>query len=162
MLAGCLAHRSFLGCRPVWLGSLLALVGTLIITQDPSGGGAALEAAAVGGAAIGLAAGDALTLLSALCYSVATVRLPVWSVRYKVSPLQISIGKCTVLVLVAAAAASVQAAQLVAAGQPVAALWPGWRQPEGWAIMLWAALGPGALASIMLVKVRPDIVNYIG
>ncbi|KAL4855369.1 hypothetical protein ACK3TF_004102 [Chlorella vulgaris] len=139
--------------RPVWLGSLLALVGTLIITQDPSGGGAALEAAAAaGGAAIGLAAGDALTLLSALCYSVATVRLPVWSVRYKVSPLQISIGKCTVLVLVAAAAASVQAAQLVAAGQPMAALWPGWRQPEGWAIMLWAALGPGALASIMLVK----------
>jgi drug/metabolite transporter (DMT)-like permease len=103
--------------------------------------------------ALSLAPGDVLTLLAALCYSAATVRLPVWSVRRSVSPLELAAGKCAVLTAVAVAAAGVQAGQLTAAGHPISDLWPGWHRPEGWGIMLWAAVGPGALANVLLVKV---------
>lgn len=141
--------------RSVWAGSLLALVGTAVITQDPGAGGSTAGQEAAGGAgALGLALGDVFTLLAALSYSAATVRLPVWSVRYGVSPLQLSVGKCAVLAAVAAAAAGAQAGQLAAAGQSISSLWPGWHQLEGWGVMLWAAVGPGALANVLLVKVR--------
>lgn len=93
--------------------------------------------------------GDALTLLAALCYSAACVRLPAWAVQRGVQPLQLALGKATFLTAVAVAALGFQ----VAAGQPAAQLWPGWQRPEGWAIVLWAALGPGALASVLHVKV---------
>lgn len=136
----------------MWLGSVLALVGTVIITQDPSGASVPDAAAAVATGGLGLAAGDVLTLLAAISYSVATVRMPVWAVKHRVTPLQLALGKSTFLTAVATTAAGVCAARLAAAGQPVTALWPGWRQPAGWAIMLWAALGPGALASVLHVR----------
>lgn len=145
-------------CRPVWLGSLLAFVGTLIIAADrtaspgPDAAVAGGEAAAAAAAALPL--GDALTLLAALCYSAATVRIPVWAVQRRVTPLQIAVGKAVALTAVAAAGLAVEAAQAAGQGQPLAALWPGWQQPEGWAILVWAALGPGALASVLHVKVR--------
>ena len=153
-------------CRPVWLGSLLAFGGTLLITLDRTGGGngssggspqALLDAAgaAVGDSA-GLLAGDALTLAAALCYSAATVRIPVWAVRRGVSPLQLSLGKAAFLTAVSVAALGLQSGQPAAAGQSVAdhlaALWPGWQQAEGWAILLWVALGPGALGSVLHVR----------
>lgn len=152
---GCLA------CRPVWLGSLLAFVGTLIIAADRTGGtgpdsaAAGGEAAAVAAAALPL--GDALTLLAALCYSAATVRIPVWAVRHRVSPLQIALGKAVALTAVAAAGLALEAAQAAGEGQSLAAFWPGWQQPEGWAILAWAALGPGALASVLHVKVGGSV-----
>jgi drug/metabolite transporter (DMT)-like permease len=154
----------------VWLGSLLAFGGTLLITLDRTGGGngssggspqALLDAGApTAGAAVGdsagLLAGDALTLAAALCYSAATVRIPVWAVRRGVSPLQLSLGKAAFLTAVSVAALGLQSGQPAAAGQSVAdhlaALWPGWQQPEGWAILLWVALGPGALGSVLHVR----------
>ena len=138
----------------MWLGSVLALVGTVIITQDPSGASVPDAAAAVATGGLGLAAGDVLTLLAAISYSVATVRMPVWAVKHRVTPLQLALGKSAFLTAVAAGVAALQAGQLAAAGQPAAALWPGWQSAEGWGIMLWAALGPGALASVLVVKVR--------
>lgn len=154
-----------------WAGSLLAFCGTLIITQDRTGsssssseapdaaaamaadgGAGAAEGAAAGMAALPL--GDGLTLLAALCYSAATVRVPAWAVRRRVPALQLALGKCAVLTAVALATFGLQAAQLAADGQPAAELWPGWQQPGGWAVVLWAALGPGALASVLHVKVR--------
>ncbi len=158
----CLTSRlSRLGCRPVWLGSLLAFVGTLIIAADRTGGTGPDSAAAGGEAAAAAAAalplGDALTLLAALCYSAATVRIPVWAVRHRVSPLQIALGKAVALTAVAAAGLALEAARAAGEGQSLAAFWPGWQQPEGWAILAWAALGPGALASVLHVKVGGSV-----
>lgn len=90
-----------------------------------------------------------MALLSALCYSFATVRLPVWVVRHRVKPLHLAIGKSAFLLVVGLVAAALQLAN---SGQSLLALWPGWQQPRGWAIMLYAALGPGALASVLHVK----------
>jgi drug/metabolite transporter (DMT)-like permease len=171
----------------VWLGSLLALAGTLLITLDGTSlpawllslllegaGGqlavqpaaAAAAAVAVAGAAPGAAAaageaaaaataaaaapvGDALIIAAAFCYSAATVRIPVWAVRHRVPPLQLALGKSAFLAAVFAAALGLA---MAAEGEPAAALWPGWRQPKGWAIILWSAAGPGALAALLHVK----------
>jgi hypothetical protein len=139
-------------CRPVWMGSMLALAGTAIITRDDSG--SAVAAAGASSSVGGLAAGDAVALLSALCYSFATVRLPVWVVRHRVKPLHLAIGKSAFLLVVGLVAAALQLAN---SGQSLLALWPGWQQPRGWAIMLYAALGPGALASVLHVKVSRGV-----
>ena len=150
----------------MWLGSLLAFGGTLLITLDRTAGGSSggsspeafldVAAGAAVGDGAGLLPGDALTLAAALCYSAATVRISVWAVRRGVSPLQLSRGKATFLTAVSVAALGLQTGQQAAAGQPVAgalaALWPGWQQPEGWAILLWVALGPGALGSVLHVR----------
>lgn len=152
-------------CSLTWAGSVLAFCGTLVITQDhtsssSSSGSDAPDAAAAaaaadaGGGGAGLPLGDALTLFAALCYSAATVRMPAWAVRRRVEPLQLALGKCAVLTAVALAALGVQAWQLAADGQSVVELWPGWLEPQGWAAVLWAALGPGALASVLHVKVK--------
>jgi hypothetical protein len=109
-----------------------------------------------------VAAGDALALLASLSYSFATVRMPVWLVRRAVPPLQLAVGKAAFLVAVTTAVAGVQASRLAAAGQPLSALWPGWRQPQGWAIILWGALGPGALASVLHVQVRGGAALWAG
>ena len=148
LTAGCCA-----ACRRrrAWLGSCVALGGTLVIAADRASGSAAASEAAA--AASSLRLGDGLTLLAALCYSAACVRLPAWAVQRGVQPLQLALGKSAFLSIVALAALAVQASQLAAAGQPAAQLWPGWQQPQGWAIVLWAALGPGALASVLHVKV---------
>lgn len=141
-------------CSPTWAGSLLACAGTLIIVQDRAGGGGGEAAAAAAAAASALPLGDALTLLAALCYSAACVRIPAWAVRRRVAPLQLALGKAAFLAVVASAALGLQAAQLAAEGQPLDGLWPGWQKPLGWACILWAAVGPGALASVLHVKVR--------
>ncbi|PRW51150.1 Drug Metabolite transporter superfamily [Chlorella sorokiniana] len=134
--------------RRAWLGSCLALAGTLVIAADQSGGSTAAAAGEAAVAASSLRLGDALTLLAALCYSAACVRLPAWAVQRGVRPLQLALGKATFLTVVALAALGLQ----LAAGQPAAQLWPGWQRPEGWAVVVWAALGPGALASVLHVK----------
>jgi len=43
----------------------------------------------------------------------------------------------------------------VASGQPVAALWQGYADPLAWGAILWASLGPGALAAFLQTQVRP-------
>ncbi|EFN56827.1 hypothetical protein CHLNCDRAFT_144380 [Chlorella variabilis] len=144
----------------VWAGSLLALVGTLLITLDrwmeahlealPAAAGAATAATAAPAATSPV--GDALMLFAALCYSASTVRIPVWAVRHSVASLQLALGKSAFLAAVSAAVLGLEAARVVAAGEPATALWPGWRGWEGWAIISWSALGPGALAAVLHVK----------
>jgi drug/metabolite transporter (DMT)-like permease len=73
----------------------------------------------------------------------------VWAVRHRVAPLHLALGKSAFLAAVSAAALGLA---MAAEGEPAAALWPGWRQPEGWAIILWSAAGPGALAALLHVK----------
>jgi hypothetical protein len=43
----------------------------------------------------------------------------------------------------------------VASGQPVAALWQGYADPLAWGAILWASLGPGALAAFLQTQARP-------
>lgn len=47
----------------------------------------------------------------------------------------------------------VAAAALAAEGAPLSDLWPGYDNPLAWGIMIWSALGPGALAAFLHAKV---------
>ena len=47
----------------------------------------------------------------------------------------------------------VAAAALAAEGAPLSDLWPGYDNPLSWGIMIWSALGPGALAAFLHAKV---------
>ena len=42
----------------------------------------------------------------------------------------------------------------VASGQPITALWAGYADPLAWGAILWASLGPGALAAFLQTQVR--------
>lgn len=92
-------------------------------------------------------------LFAALCHSACIVRIPAWTVRHGVPPLQLAAGKAAVLAAASAAVLCLDAARVIAAGQPAASLWLGWRQPLGWAFILWLGTGPGALTSFLHVKV---------
>ena len=51
-------------------------------------------------------------------------------------------------------AAKARAAVQVASGQPITALWQGYADPMAWGAILWASLGPGALAAFLQTQVR--------
>ena len=137
-----------------WAGSALALVGTVLVTLDETGAAgdaaAVAAAAAAGGAQPLLSWGDASVLLGALCYSAATVRIPAYR---SVPPVRLALGKSATLAVVSVAVLAAEVGGLLLHGQPLAAaLWPGWRDPAAWAVILWSAVGPGALAAYLHVK----------
>lgn len=51
------------------------------------------------------------------------------------------------------------AAQKQLAGGSVIDFWQGWHQPQGWILVLWAALGPGALAAFLQTQVSTSCVR---
>jgi hypothetical protein len=128
-------------CRRVWVGSVLALGGTLLIAADrwmlPSTllSTAPNTAGSAGAAPPSSPLGDALVVAAALCYSAATVRIPAWAVRHTVLPLHLALGKSAVLAAVSTAALVMEAARMMAQEAPVSSLWPGWHAPAGWAII---------------------------
>ena len=131
-----------------------------------AGAGAAAAAAAAAAASAASAAsagptpaasllGDGLIVCAALCYSASTVRIPAWAVHRGVPSLHLALGKSAFLAAVSFAALAVQAWHLAASGGAAGDLWPGWRRSvAGWALIAWSALGPGALAAFLHVKVR--------
>jgi drug/metabolite transporter (DMT)-like permease len=81
--------------KATWLGSVVALGGTLLVTWDRSGGG-------VAGAIDGLTAADGATLVAAACYSMSTVRIPAYAkavVPLKVSQPLLALVFCPVSLL---------------------------------------------------------------
>ena len=72
----------------------------------------------------------------------------------RVPPLRLAWGKSTVLAVVAVSALAGNALSIAAGGgAPLAELWPaGGAQPAAWWIILWSALGPGALSAYLHVK----------
>ena len=42
----------------------------------------------------------------------------------------------------------------VTSGQPITALWAGYADPLAWGAILWASLGPGALAAFLQTQAR--------
>ena len=124
-----------------------------------SGAGSPAEAAAQAAGAglvasqapqLGVLAGDLATLVAALCYSLITVRLPAYASR--VDALQLALAKSVLLATLSAAALGITAWDLHSQGQALEQLWPGWQAWQGWAVIVWSALGPGALAGYFLVR----------
>lgn len=70
-----------------------------------------------------------------------------------VPPLQLALGKSSVLALVSTTVLSIKALTIAAHGAPLTELWPaGPSQPLAWGIIAWSAAGPGALSAYLHVK----------
>lgn len=135
--------------RALWLSSALALAGSALVALDHAptlGDGAELALQRQG-----QLAGDLATLVAAACYSLATARLPAFAAQ--VPPLRLALARSLLLAALSAAAAAAAAWRLHCVGQPLPeALWPGWRDPQAWTVVAWAALGPGAAAAYLAVR----------
>lgn len=97
------------------------------------------------------AGGDAAILVAALFYSLATVRITGYA--RSLPPVRIAAGKSAVLAAVALATFLVAAAANLQQGHPVSEMWEGWANPVAWVVLAWSAVGPGALAAYLHVKV---------
>jgi len=136
-----------------WVGSVIALISSVLVTLDQKvedscivGGSFPME----GGV---LAAGDVYILAATLCYSLATVRIPVYAKR--VSALELAAGKSAVLALISSIVVLWEISAAGAHGyQGVGQLlWPEWKeQASAWGLLVWVAVGAGACSSYMHVK----------
>lgn len=101
-------------------------------------------------------------MLAALCYSLATVRIAHYASR--VPSLDLALGKSALLAVVALCllgweAAGAAGALAAAHGAPptlgelAAQLWPNSGDPLAWALIIYSAVGPGAVAAYLHVKV---------
>ena len=137
-----------------WVGSVIALFSSVLVTLDQKvdgGGGIVGGSFHVDGGFPDV--GDAYILAATLCYSLATVRIPVYAKR--VGALELAAGKSAVLALISSivvlweiSAAGVHGYQGV--GQ---LLWPEWKeQASAWGLLVWVAVGAGACSSYMHVK----------
>ncbi|PSC75670.1 Drug Metabolite transporter superfamily [Micractinium conductrix] len=138
---------SFTGEKPsrnVWIGCIIALAGCLAIAADQS-------ATDGDDAALFSLGGDAAILSSAFFFSLATVRLGTYA--RLIPAVNLAAGKSLVLGGAALATFCAAAASMTAAGDPLTDLWPGYASSGlGWAVMCYAALGPGAAAAFLHAK----------
>lgn len=147
--------------RTLWLSSFVAFLATVLVSIDQTGSTstatttAAADLTSTSSAVFGLTgmvAGDAATVGAALCYSMATVRIPQYTKT--VAPIKLALGKSTVLAVVSSLALGWHSLGLIQQGLPVATdLWPGgWTDPLIWKILIWSAVGPGALSAYFHIK----------
>ncbi|KAL4428009.1 hypothetical protein ABPG75_002098 [Micractinium tetrahymenae] len=141
LLASLAGHRP---SRNVWAGCVVALAGCLAIAADAS----ATDPDDVGAFSLG---GDVAILAAAFFFSLATVRLGTYA--RAIPAVELAAAKSTVLGGAALGTFLVVAAAMTAAGEPLSDLWPGWdSSPVAWAVLCYAALGPGALAAFLHAK----------
>lgn len=138
---------TLLGERPAlwqWVGSFIALCSALIVTLDQKMGGGGQAVLDSGGFPN---TGDLYILGATVSYSLATVRIP--SYAKNLSPLELAVGKSSVLALVASALLLYEIPQ----GGSIASLWPAYQeQMSAWGCLLWAAVFCGALTAFLHVK----------
>lgn len=141
----------------LWVSSFIALISTLLVTFDTMD----LAAMAAGGFDLqaflsGASLGDATTLGAALAYSLSTVRIPIYAQR--VRPLDLAFGKSVALAVTTSTALALGVAATASSGPEgpaaaLSALWPACcAQPVAWGIIVWSAVGPGALSAYLHVK----------
>ncbi|KAK9830070.1 hypothetical protein WJX72_009582 [[Myrmecia] bisecta] len=129
----------------VWLGSVMAGAGGFLISLDQSG---VKEAHDASNSII--SGGDALIAGAALIWSLQTVRYGRYAPHCASVPLSAIVFTATALLSVLWVAADL--VLITSRGQPASTIWPGYRDPVSWFVMLWAAVFPWAVGTILQVK----------
>eukprot|EP01025_Chloroclados_australasicus_P019932 TRINITY_DN20958_c0_g2_i2.p1 TRINITY_DN20958_c0_g2~~TRINITY_DN20958_c0_g2_i2.p1 ORF type:complete len:418 (-),score=27.35 TRINITY_DN20958_c0_g2_i2:264-1517(-) len=126
----------------VWLGCLMALLGTVLISIDKIGStGGSFSLAMFSGSIVG----DAMVICAAFFYSLATVRLGKYAFTF--NPASLATAKSCALAVVACLCISLQT---LYAGQSIASIVEGWGESKlMWGAIVWSAIGPGALAALL-------------
>ncbi|CAD7696038.1 unnamed protein product [Ostreobium quekettii] len=128
----------------VWIGCMAGLLGSVLITMDT--GGACGEDCT----ALSSSAGDWAILVAALLYSISTVRLGARASQF--DAIYLATSKTLALAVLSAGWVVADAAGLLGQGQPVHGLWQDVGNPVSWLVLVWAALGPGAIAALLQTK----------
>ena len=157
-LISCLAGQT-VGIN-VWAGSFTALIGLLILaTANMS-----TYATASGSAAslLSLSAGDLLVLSGAVCWSTFLFRSNTVGNHYPAVRLHALADTFRACLFTAWFAIEIWYRftvndSLTTLWQAASDLWPGWRSPVGWAILLFSAVGPGMLASVLIQKGQKEL-----
>jgi drug/metabolite transporter (DMT)-like permease len=180
--------------RAAWIACCTALVAAILVTQDSldistdtiTSSITSTAAAATTATADSIAShpllnidppttviGDVQTLIAALFYSLATVRIP----RYasKMSPLTLAFGKSAFLATTAVGTALLETMSHTNVSSSssnsiehmvtsLTRLWPEWAASSSstgggggdsiivWVLLIWSAFGPGSLAAFLMVK----------
>ncbi|GMH32627.1 hypothetical protein BSKO_00461 [Bryopsis sp. KO-2023] len=133
-----------------WLGCAIGLVGSLLITFEGKGG-ALVQDVSVSSSG----AGELLVLWAALMYALNTVRLGTLAKKY--NPLDLTTSKTVVLAVAAIAWALWDCGGVVMDGKPIVTLWAGYGDWRAWLILIWTALGPGALATFLQTTAQNSV-----
>jgi len=135
----------------VWAGCAVALSG-LVMLSGALGGAATAGAAAT----FAFSTGDLLVLGGALAWSMYLFRIASVGRRYAEIPLQ-SI-KTTLLATLYSVWFGFSALQLaLTEGATISALWPGWKNMTAWALLLYSAVGPGAIADVLQQQGQKEV-----
>eukprot|EP00588_Corethron_pennatum_P030985 CAMPEP_0194337112 /NCGR_PEP_ID=MMETSP0171-20130528/75240_1 /TAXON_ID=218684 /ORGANISM="Corethron pennatum, Strain L29A3" /LENGTH=216 /DNA_ID=CAMNT_0039100773 /DNA_START=14 /DNA_END=664 /DNA_ORIENTATION=- len=126
----------------VWAGCALALAGLTLLSLE--GGDAA-----TGIAALSFRGGDLLVLGGALCWSMYIFRLSKMSGRYPALSLQAVKTVLLAGLYSSWCAASACGRYLDGGWSGVAHLWLGWKSLRVLGILIFSAVGPGALADVL-------------
>lgn len=148
--------------RPsVWLGCCTALAG-LVILSTGGGGDVVESAASTAAASSAFGAGDLLILGGAFCWSAYLFRFSTIGIHYPEVRLQASLAtfRSILYTIWFLASAASDFDKLEGSGGWLDALvqqWPGWKSPSAWIILVFSAIGPGALASVLLQQGQKEV-----
>jgi drug/metabolite transporter (DMT)-like permease len=174
--------------RAAWIACCTALVAAILVTQDSLGISTDTITSSITATATAdsiasnpllnidpptTVIGDVQTLIAALFYSLATVRIP----RYasKMSPLTLAFGKSAFLATTAVLTALLETINNTTTSSSSSSsidhmvtsltrLWPEWAAFSStggggggdsiivWFLLIWSAFGPGSLAAFLMVK----------
>ena len=123
----------------VWAGCLSALAGLIMLSGGGDGGS---------GIAMAFSTGDLLVLGGALSWSMYLFRIATVGKRYPEIPLQ-ALKTTLLAALYSVWFLSSAITLLVKGSSSIATLWPGWTNVGVWMLLLYSAVGPGAIADIL-------------
>lgn len=124
-----------------WAGCVLGILGASLLLLDGLSG----PLAAAGGAQV---LGDLLVLGACFFYALGTVRLSKYAAAIP-DGVQLAAARQLAMAFFSLTWVAYAAVQVVAKGQGIAALWPGYADPASWALVLYVALITGALSSLL-------------
>lgn len=136
--------------KNVWVGCAAALAGLALLSTD---GGDSVSASADGIAAgfsgLSFSGGDLLVLGGAVCWSIYIVRTATIGDRYPEVSLQAVKTVALAIMYTSWLAFSAITCFNTGGWEAVAGLWLGWQNLAAWALLLYSAIGPGALADVL-------------
>ena len=136
--------------KNVWIGCAAALAGLALLSTD---GGDSVSASADGIAAgfsgLSFSGGDLLVLGGAVCWSIYIVRTATIGDRYPEVSLQAVKTVALAIMYTSWLAFSAITCFNTGGWEAVAGLWFGWQNLAAWALLLYSAIGPGALADVL-------------
>lgn len=130
----------------IWAACAAALAGVALLASD---GGAAVAAAAT--PAIALSVGDMLALGGAATSSLYIFRIGELGKRGLSSDLTQAV-KVALIGGLYCVWAAFDCARVLASGAPLTVMWPGYTSLLAWAVLLYSAVVPGALADVLQAR----------